>query len=69
MASFVVNYALSSIIFFCVILIVYERVSIIRDRVVTEAEYRKVTCVVATIFAVAAWIMVIVLLILTTRNL
>ena len=69
MARFVVNYALASIIFFCVILIVYERVSILRDRVVTEAEYRKVTCVVATIFAMAFWIMVVVLLILVTRNL
>ena len=68
MARFVVNYALASIIFFCVILIVYERVRILRDRVVTDAEYRRVTCVGATICAVAGWVRVVVFLILVRRT-
>lgn len=68
MARFVINYALASVILFCIVLIVYEKVSVLRHRVVTQVEYRKVTCVVATILALAFWIMGIVLLILVTRN-
>lgn len=68
MARFAVNYALASIILFCIVLIVYERVSVIRDRVVTKVEYRKVSCVVATVLGIAFWIMGIVLLMLATRN-
>ena len=68
MVRFVINYDLASIILFCIVLVVYERVSVIRDRVVTEVEYRKVTCVVATILGMSFWIMGILLLILVTRN-
>ena len=57
MARFVVNYALASIVLYCIVPVVYELDYVLRCRVGTKVEYRKVTCVVATILGMLFWIM------------